>query len=80
MHDGGFSCLPIVSGDDLLEINTERDVVEAMAENRHPEAATVFDYMTEAPRTIHPDDDCPLAATMMLATGAGICRSSTEAS
>lgn len=69
MHDGQFSCLPVVSGDDLLGIITERDVVEALAENRHLETATVFDYMTEAPRTVHLDDDCSVAATQMLAMG-----------
>ncbi|HET7421284.1 MAG TPA: CBS domain-containing protein [Candidatus Dormibacteraeota bacterium] len=69
MHDGGFGCLPVVSGGDLLGIITERDVVEALAENQHLETATVFDYMTEAPKTIRLDDDCTLAATRMLAAG-----------
>jgi CBS domain-containing protein len=69
MHGGGFGCLPVVSGDDLLGIITERDVVEAVAEAEHPELATVFDYMTEAPRTIRPDEDCTLAATKMMAAG-----------
>lgn len=69
MHEGGFGSLPVVSGDDLLGIITERDVVEAIADNDHLEVATVFDYMTEAPRTIRLDDDCSLAATKMLAAG-----------
>jgi len=69
MHDGGFSCLPVVAGDDLVGIITERDVVEAMAQKQDPSTATVFDFMTEAPHTIGPDDDCTVAATEMLAIG-----------
>jgi len=69
MHAGGFSCLPVVSADGLLGIITERDVVEAMAGDDHPETATVFDYMTEAPKTVCPDDDCAVAATEMLSVG-----------
>src|SRR3974390_3294621 len=69
MHEAGISCLPVVSGDDLVGIITERDVVEAMAESENAAAAAVFDYMTETPRTIGPDDDCTLATTEMLAAG-----------
>ncbi len=69
MHEGGFSCLPVVSGEDLLGIITERDLVEAIAEGEDPGNATVFAHMTEAPRTIRLDDDCTLAATKMLAMG-----------
>ena len=68
MHEGGFGCLPVMSGDDLLGIITEHDVVEAVAEG-HPESASVFDYMTESPKTVRIDDDCLLAATKMLAIG-----------
>lgn len=69
MHAGGFSCLPVVSGNDLLGIITERDLVEAIADKDDLERATVFDHMTEAPRTVRPDDECSLAATKMLAMG-----------
>lgn len=69
MHEAGISCLPVVSGDDLIGIITERDVVEAMAAGESAAGAAVCDYMTEAPRTIEPDDDCTVAATQMLATG-----------
>ena len=69
MHDGGFSCLPVLAGDDLVGIITERDVVEAMAQNDDLSTAAVFDYMTEAPHTIGPEDDCTVAATEMLAIG-----------
>ncbi len=69
MHEAGISCLPVVSGDDLLGIITERDVVEAMADSATSAGAAVVDYMTETPRTISPEDDITLAATQMLATG-----------
>jgi CBS domain-containing protein len=69
MHSGGFSCLPVISGDDLVGIITERDVVEAVAGSVQPELATVFDYMTEEPQTVSPDDDCSVAATEMLSVG-----------
>lgn len=69
MHEGGFGCLPVVSGEDLLGIITERDLVEAIAGKDDLEVATVFDHMTEAPRTVRPEDDCSVAATTMLAAG-----------
>jgi CBS domain-containing protein len=69
MHDCGFSCLPVVSGDDLVGIITERDVVEGVATGADLEQASVFDYMTEDPETVSPADDCSVAATRMLAVG-----------
>src|SRR5690348_14567860 len=69
MHVCGFSCLPVVSGEDLVGIITERDVVEAVATGSDLERATVFDYMTEDPETVSPGDDCAVAATRMLAVG-----------
>jgi CBS domain-containing protein len=69
MRAGGFSCLPVVSGDELVGILTERDVVEAVAANDDLELVTVFDYMTEAPKTVGADDDCSVAVTEMLAVG-----------
>ena len=69
MFTGGFSCLPVVSGDDLLGLITERDVVEALANDDHPQRAKVFDYMTETPKTVSADDDCAAAAAEMLSAG-----------
>ncbi len=69
MHEGGFSCLPVVSGGDLLGIITERDLVEALAADERPEASTVFSHMSEAPQTVGPDDDCAEAVTKMLSSG-----------
>jgi CBS domain-containing protein len=69
MKAGGFSCLPVMSGDDLAGIITERDLVEALAGNDRPASAPVFDYMSEEPKTVTLDDECSLAVTEMLATG-----------
>lgn len=69
MKVGGFSCLPVMSGDDLVGIITERDLVEALAGNDRPASAPVFDYMSEEPKTVTLDDECSLAVTEMLATG-----------
>ena len=69
MRAGGFSCLPVVSGDELLGILTERDLVEALAWDERPEGSTVFSHMTEAPQTVSLDDDCADAVARMLALG-----------
>jgi CBS domain-containing protein len=69
MSTGEFSCLPVVSGDDLVGIITERDLVEALASTDRPASTPVFDYMSEGPKTVGLDDDCSLAVTEMLATG-----------
>lgn len=69
MHDGGFSCLPVVTGSDLIGIITERDLVEAVASDVHPEASTVFSHMSESPQTVTLEDDCAEAATRMLSLG-----------
>ncbi len=69
MRDGGFSCLPVVSGEDLLGIITERDLVEAIATDARPESSTVFSHMSEAPETVTPDDECSDAVTTMLSVG-----------
>jgi CBS domain-containing protein len=69
MKAGGISCLPVMSGDDLVGIITERDLVEALAGSDRPAAAPVFEYMSEEPRTVALDDECSLAVTEMLATG-----------
>lgn len=69
MHTGEFSCLPVMSGDDLLGIITERDLVEAIASDPHPESSTVFSHMSEPVATATLDDDCADVAARMLALG-----------
>ncbi len=69
MKAGGFSCLPVMSGDDLVGIITERDLVEALADNDRAASAPVFDYMSEEPKTVALNDECSLAVTEMLTAG-----------
>lgn len=69
MREGGCDCLPVMCDGALVGIITERDLVEAMAEADEPQAASVFDYMSEKPKTVELDDDCSVAATEMLAIG-----------
>jgi len=69
MRAGGFSCLPVVSDGELFGIITERDLVEALSGDLHPEASTVFSHMSEAPETVTPDDECADAVTKMLSLG-----------
>ena len=69
MRSKGCSCLPVMSGGELVGIITERDVVEAVAANENLGHAAVFDYMTEDPQAVSADDDCSEAASEMLAVG-----------
>ncbi|HET7465416.1 MAG TPA: CBS domain-containing protein [Candidatus Dormibacteraeota bacterium] len=69
MRDGGYDCLPVMCDGELVGIITEHDLVEAMADVNQAQAASVFDFMTEEPRTVGLDDDCSVAATEMLAIG-----------
>ena len=69
MFTSSVGCLPVVSGEDLVGILTERDLVEALANDEDPQEATVFDYMTETPKTVDAEDDCTVAATEMLSIG-----------
>jgi CBS domain-containing protein len=69
MRAGGFSCLPVVSEGQLFGIITERDLVEALSSDEHPERSTVFSHMSEAPETVTPEDDCADAVTKMLSLG-----------
>lgn len=69
MFEGRFGCLPVMSGGELCGILTERDLVEALANDADPRHAKVFDYMTETPKTVNAEDDCSVAATEMLSIG-----------
>lgn len=69
MKARGISCLAVMSGDDLVGIITERDLVEALAGSDRPGSAPVFDYMSEEPKTVTVEDECSVAVTEMLATG-----------
>lgn len=66
MRDHGIGALAVVdSGDDLVGIITERDLLCAVADGRLPDATPVERYMSRAPVTVAPDADCASAARLM---------------
>ncbi|HUZ87934.1 MAG TPA: CBS domain-containing protein [Candidatus Baltobacterales bacterium] len=69
MRSGGWSCLPVLVGDSVAAIITERDLVEAAAHGAKPSEALVNDYMSDGAVTVSPDDDISVAATKMFAIG-----------
>lgn len=69
MLAGGIGCLPVVCDGELCGILSERDLVEALANDEDPREASVFDYMTETPKTVDAEDECSVAATEMLSVG-----------
>ncbi|HUY73750.1 MAG TPA: CBS domain-containing protein [Candidatus Dormibacteraeota bacterium] len=69
MRSGGWSCLPVMVGDSVAAIITERDLVEAAAHGAKPNEALVNDYMSDGSVTVSLDDDISVAATKMFAIG-----------
>jgi CBS domain-containing protein len=69
MRSGGWSCLPVLVGDSVVALITERDIVEAAARGVSPSDAQVNDYMSDGSVTVSVDDDTSVAATKMLAIG-----------
>lgn len=69
MREGGFSCLPVLLDNDLAGIITEHDLVQAIAQREEMSTCTVFDYMSEKPITLSPEDGAAEAATQMLSVG-----------
>jgi CBS domain-containing protein len=61
--------LPVLEGQHLVGIITERDVTAAMAEDADPVTTPVADYMTPAPEVLRPDSDLADAAHLMLELG-----------
>ena len=61
--------LPVLEGQHLVGIITERDVTAAMAEGADPVTTPVSDYMTAAPEVLGPDSDLADAAHLMLELG-----------
>ena len=61
--------LPVLEGQHLVGIITERDVTAAMAEGADPVITPVSDYMTPAPEVLRPDSDLADAAHLMLELG-----------
>jgi CBS domain-containing protein len=61
--------LPVLDGQRLVGIITERDVTAAMAEGADPVLTPVSDYMTPAPECLGPDSELADAAHLMLELG-----------
>jgi CBS domain-containing protein len=61
--------LPVLEGQRLVGIITERDVTAAMAEGADPVITPVSDYMTAAPEVLGPDSELADAAHLMLELG-----------
>ena len=64
------SALPVLEGGELIGILTERDVVQAVADERDPTTTAVAECMTPRPVTIAPDAEVSDAARAMLEIGA----------
>jgi CBS domain-containing protein len=61
--------LPVLEGQHLVGIITERDITAAMAEGADPVITPVSDYMTPAPEVLRPDSEFADAAHLMLELG-----------
>jgi CBS domain-containing protein len=63
------SALPVLDGQRLVGIVTERDLTAALAEGADAEVTPVSDYMTPAPEVLRPDNELADAAHLMLELG-----------
>ena len=61
--------LPVLEGQHLVGIITERDLTAALAEGADPMLTPVSDYMTAAPEVLGPDSELADAAHCMLELG-----------
>jgi len=61
--------LPVLEGQHLVGIITERDLTAALAEGADPMLTPVSDYMTAAPEVLGPDSELADAAHRMLELG-----------
>jgi CBS domain-containing protein len=63
------SALPVLEGQHLVGIVTERDLTAALAEGADAQVTPVSDYMTPAPEVLRPDSELADAAHLMLELG-----------
>ena len=66
-HEVG--ALPVLEGQHLVGIITERDLTAALAEGADPVITPVSDYMTQAPEVLGPNSELADAAHLMLELG-----------
>jgi CBS domain-containing protein len=61
--------LPVLEGQQLVGIISERDLTAALAEAADPATTPVSDFMTPAPEVLGPDSELADAAQIMLKLG-----------
>jgi CBS domain-containing protein len=61
--------LPVLEGQHLVGIITERDLTAALAEGTDPVTTPVADFMTAAPTVLQPENELAEAAHLMLELG-----------
>ncbi|HZA83957.1 MAG TPA: CBS domain-containing protein [Actinomycetes bacterium] len=61
--------LPVLEGQHLVGIITERDLTAALAEGADPITTLVADFMTAAPTVLQPENELAEAAHLMLELG-----------
>lgn len=66
MRDHGVGSLPVVDGDDLVGILTERDLMWAMADGAATNVTVVRKYMSSPTVVAEPDLDIIAAARLMV--------------
>jgi CBS domain-containing protein len=64
-----IGALPVLEGQRLVGIITERDLTAALAEDADSAATPVSDYMTPAPEILRPDSELTEAAHRMQELG-----------
>ncbi len=69
MRSSGQSCLPVLAGNALWGLITERDLVEALANGVPPSEGRVIDYTSDGGISVGLDDDVEAAELKMLAIG-----------
>lgn len=69
MHEAQIGALPVLDGDELSGIITERDIVAALAAGHDPDQTRVDAAMSSDPRYVTLADSVEAAGEMMLEVG-----------
>jgi CBS domain-containing protein len=66
MRDHGVGSLPVMDGEELVGILTDRDLMHAVADGATAEETRVASYMSSVPIVAAPGDDTATAARLMV--------------